>query len=448
MNPLLQRGGLPPFDQITPELVGPAMLQLLTEADAALDAVTAPDFAADWNAVASVLDVATERLGRAWSAVSHLNSVADTPALRAAYNASLPKVTAFWTRLGSDERLYAKYKAMPESMLDTEQCQARKNALRDFVLGGAELTGADKERFAAIQERQAELSQKFSENALDATDKFSLVVSAEELAGVPEDLLHNTREAAKAAQCDGHKLSLKLPCYLPVMQFADSARAARTDVPRLCHPRRRIRRRRNCATTTTPALIREILALRQEEARLLGFANFAELSLAAKMAASPRAVIDFLHDLAARARPFALQDLADLRAFAAAELHIADPQAWDWAYIGEKLKHARYAFSEQEVKQYFTLPKVLAGLFKIVETLFDVAIRPDEAPVWHADVSFYPHRTRRDRPGRAVLPRYHGPRRQAGRRLDGRCPHPLAAPRQPAACRRRWRTWSAISPRA
>ncbi len=388
MNPLLNCSGLPLFDSIKPEHVGPAIDQLLAEADSALTTVTAPDFACEWSAIASVLDVATERLGRAWGAVNHLNSVADSPELRAAYNASLPKVTEFWTRLGADERLYAKYKAIPASSLDAEQTQAHKNALRDFVLGGAELVGKDRERFAAIQERLAELSQKFSENALDATDKFSLFVSADQLAGVPDDVLRSTRVAARALDRDGHKLSLKLPCYLPVMQFADAA-SVREQMYRAYATRASDQAQEDLRQFDNAGLIREILALRQEEARLLGFGNFAELSLATKMAQSPQAVVEFLHDLARRARPFAEQDLVDLRAFAGSELAIDDPKAWDWAYIGEKLKLARYAFSEQEVKQYFTLPKVLAGLFNIVETLFDVSIRPDSAPVWHADVSFY-----------------------------------------------------------
>ena len=388
MNPLLRHGGLPLFDQIRPEHVAPAIDQLLTEADTALETVTAAGFAADWTGIAAVLDVATERLGRAWGAVSHLNSVADTPQLRAAYNARLPQVTEFWTRLGSDERLYAKYKAIPQASLNAEQQQAHKNALRDFVLGGAELHGSDKERFAVLQERLAELGQKFSENTLDATDKFSLFVSTEAMAGVPQDVLHNTRDAAQALEREGHKLSLKLPCYLPVMQWAD-APDLREQMYRAYATRASDQAQEDLRRYDNAALIREILTLRQEEARLLRFANFGALSLAAKMAPSPQTVIDFLHDLARRARPHALQDLSDLRSFAQAELGMADPQAWDWAYVGEKLKQARYAFSEQEVKQYFTLPKVLAGLFKIVETLFDVVIRPDTTPVWAPDVSFF-----------------------------------------------------------
>ena len=388
MNPLLQTDGLPLFDQIQPDHVGPAIEQLLGEADKALETVTAPDYPSDWKAIATVLDVATERLGSAWGAVNHLNSVADTPALRSAYNASLPKVTEFWTRLGADERLYAKYKAIDTTRLNAEQRQAHKNALRDFVLGGAELAGADRDRFAAIQERLAELSQKFSENALDATDKFSEYVASDVMAGVPQDVLQNTREAAQAAGHDGHKLSLKLPCYLPVMQFADNAQL-RATMYRAYGTRASEQAPEPMRQYDNTALMHEILALRQEEAQLLGFGNYGELSLKSKMATSPQAVIDFLRDLAHRAKTFGEQDLADLRQFAASELGMQDPQPWDWAYIGEKLKQARFAFSEQEVRQYFPLPKVLEGLFKIVETLFNVAIRPDKAPVWNPGVHFY-----------------------------------------------------------
>ena len=197
-NPLLDFTGLPRFDQIRPDHVAPAMDHLLTRADAALDAVTAPDFAAQWDAIAGVLDVATEQLGRAWGAVGHLNSVADTPELRAAFNAVLPKVTDFWTRLGADERLYAKYKAIDPASLNPEQRQAHRNALRNFVLGGAELTGGARERFARIQERQAELAQKFSENALDATDSFAYFATEAEMDGVPDDVTQAARAAAAA----------------------------------------------------------------------------------------------------------------------------------------------------------------------------------------------------------------------------------------------------------
>jgi oligopeptidase A len=384
-NPLLDFKDLPLFDQVRPEHVAPALDELLGQADQALATVTGPDFPADWNAIAKVLDVATERLGRAWGMVGHLNAVADTPELRAAYNEALPRVTEFWTRLGADEKLYAKYKAIEASKLTPEQRQAHKNALRNFMLSGAELTGAAKERFAQIQERQAELSQKFSEHALDATDAFSYFASEDELEGVPPDVVQAARTAAEADGQAGYKLTLKMPSYLPVMQFGHNRtlreRLYRAYVTRASD-------QGDPKFDNTP-LIREILSLRQEEAKLLGYANFAEVSVVPKMAESPAQVVQFLRDLGRRAHPYALKDVEDMRSFAAAKLGIADPQAWDWGYIAEKLKEERYAFSEQEVKQYFTAPKVLAGLFKIVETLFEVEIRKDYAPVWNPSVEFY-----------------------------------------------------------
>lgn len=407
-NPLLDFKDLPLFDQVRPEHVAPALDELLGQANHALAAVTGPDFPADWNAMAKVLDVATERLGRAWGVVGHLNAVADTPELRAAYNEALPRVTEFFTRLGADEKLYAKYKAIDPSGLEPEQRQAHKNALRNFRLSGAELTGTAKERFAQIQERQAELSQKFSEHALDATDAFAYYAAEDELDGVPPDVVQAARAAAEAEGKSGHKLTLKMPSYLPVMQFGHNRtlreRLYRAYVTRASDqgdPR----------FDNTP-LVREILALRQEEARLLGYANFAEVSVVPKMAESPEQVIRFLRDLAHRARPYAAKDVQDMRTFASQELGIEDPQAWDWSYIGEKLKEARYAFSEQEVKQYFTAPKVLAGLFKIVETLFEVEIRRDHAPAWNPAVEFY----RIERGGALVGQFYLDPSARTGKR--------------------------------
>ena len=387
-NPLLTFDELPRFDRIRPADVAPAIDELLSQANAALETVTAGAFPANWEDIARVLDVSLERLGRAWGVVNHLNSVLDTPELRAAYNAALPRVTEFFTRLGADERLYAKYKAIDPATLNSEQRQAHKNAVRNFVLGGAELVGAARERFAAIQERQAELSQKFSENALDATDAFAYCAQESELAGVPADVQQAALAAAKAEGKSGYKLTLKMPCYLPIMQFAHSS-ALRERLYRAYVTRASDQSDAPSRQFDNSALMAEMLALRLEEARLLGYGNFGELSVVPKMAESPEQVITFLRDLAARARPFAERDLADLRAFAAEQFQLTHPQAWDWAYVGEKLKEARYAFSEQEVKQYFPAPKVLAGLFKIVETLFDVRISLDQAPVWHSDVAFY-----------------------------------------------------------
>ena len=387
-NPLLDFSDAPLFDRILPEHVSPAVDALLVDAQAALVKVTASNFPASWNGISAVLDVATEKLGRAWGAVSHLNGVADTPELRAAYNAALPVITEFYTRLGADEALYAKYKAIDNSTLNTEQKQAHKNAMRNFVLSGAELMGAAKERFAKIQEQQAELSQKFSENALDSTDAFAYYASESELAGVPQDVVETARELAKTEGKDGYKLTLKMPSYLPVMQFAASS-ALREVLYRAFSTRASDQAPAEFSKFDNSAVISEILALRLEESKLLGYNNFGEVSVVAKMAKSPDEVITFLRDLARRARPFAEQDVADLRAFAAEHLNLKDPQPWDFSYISEKLKEDRYAFSEQEVKQYFTAPKVLAGLFKIIETLFEVAIHKDQAPVWKPGVQFF-----------------------------------------------------------
>lgn len=389
---LLDFSDLPHFDAIRPEEVGAAVDELLQAAQQALETVTAPDFPAEWTPMASVLDVTTERLGRCWGAISHLNSVADTPELRAAYNAALPRVTEFWTRLGADERLYAKYKAMNRAQLTAEQAQAHSNAMRGFVLGGAELQGEAKTRFAAVQERMAELSQKFSENALDATDAYAYYASAEELAGVPADTVQATKHAAEAEGKTGHKITLKLPIYLPVMQFGTD-RALRERLYRAYVTRASDQGNSqevpDGAKFDNTALIQELLALRQEEAALLGYPHFAAVSLVPKMAHSTEQVTTFLRDLARKARPYAEQDLADMRQFAAEQLHLNDPQAWDWTYIGEQLRQARYAYSEQDVKPYFPAPKVLEGLFHIIQTLFEVSIEPDTAAVWHPGVQFF-----------------------------------------------------------
>lgn len=387
-NPLLESSSLPLFDRIQPADVAPAIDTLLARASEALETVVASDFPAQWEAISAVLDVATEKLGTAWSAINHLNSVADTPELRAAYNEALPKVTEFWTNLGADERLYAKYKAIDPASLNKEQRAAWDHAMRGFVLSGAELQGAAKERFAQIQARSAELAQKFSENALDATDAFAYYAKIDELDGVPADVIAAAKAAAEADGKEGYKLTLKMPSYLPVMQFAQSS-ALREKIYHAYVTRASDQAEGDAAKFDNTAVMKEILALRLEESQLLGYKNFGEVSVVTKMADSPKQVIDFLRDLGQRARPYAEKDVTDLRAFAKTELSIAEPQPWDWAFIGEKLKEARYSFSEQELKQYFPAPKVLAGLFKIVETLFEVSIRRDEAPVWNSCVEFY-----------------------------------------------------------
>ena len=411
-NPLLHITDLPAFDAIRPEHVTPAVDTLLAQANAALEHAVSPMVAADYDAMSAVLDVATERLSRAWGAVSHLNAVADTPALRAAYTENLPKLTEFHTRLGADERLYAKYKAIhasaPTADLTAPRRKALANALRDFVLSGAELSGTDKARFAAIQARAADLEQQFSEHVLDATDGFCHYATGAALEGVPAEVLQATREAAQADGLEGHKLTLHYPVYGPVMQYARD-RALRQTLYTAYVTR---------ASELGPIsrdngpLMDELLALRHEAAALLGHANYAELSLVPKMARSATEVQSFLRDLAARARPHAEKDLAELRRFAAAELGLQDLASWDLAYAGEKLKEARFAFSDQEVKRYFTEPRVLTGLFEIVQTVFEVTITLDVAPVWHDSVRFY----RVERNGQLLAQFYLDPYARAGKR--------------------------------
>ena len=395
-NPLLQPAALPAFADIRPEHITPALDALLPEAEAALEAAVSAQVPTDYAALSAALDVPLERLSRAWHAVGHLNAVVNTPELREAYNANLGRVTEFHTRLGADERLYAKYKALaaadtPAKPLTPARHQALSHALRDFVLSGAELQGQARTRFAAIQERSAELAQQFSEHLLDATDGFSLLATPAQMTGVPADICEQTRAAAQEAGQVGHRLSLQMPVYLPVMQYAHD-RALREQLYRAYVTR---------ASDLGPAdhdnspLMAELLALRAEEAQLLGQPNYAALSLVPKMAQSPAEVNDFLVDLANRARPHAQRDLDELRAYAADKLGLHDLQAWDLAYVSEQLKESRYAFSEQDLKQYFTEPRVLEGLFRIVETLFEVRIRPDTAPVWHDSVRFF----RIERPG-------------------------------------------------
>lgn len=389
-NPLLDATGLPAFDRISPEHIAPALDTLLAQAEDALAQVTQPDFPAQWLAISRVLDVATERLGRAWSAITHLHNVADTPPLRAAYTAQLPRMTEFGTRLGSSHELFAKYKAIDAAQLNAEQQRALAHTLQGFVLGGALLAGPNKDRFAQIQEELALAGQTFGEHSMDATDAFEWLADPSDLAGVPADVRHTAQQAASA---DGHhgrcKLTLKMPCYLPVMQFAHQ-RSVREVMYRAYVTRASDQAEGDSARARDNApVVQTLLRLRQEEAQLLGYANYAEVSLVPKMAQSPQQVGDFLHHMAQCARPYALQDLADLTQFAQQNGHEGALQAWDMAYWSERLKESRFSFSEQEVKSHFPAPRVLAGLFRIIESLFDVRIHPDQAPTWHSAVEFY-----------------------------------------------------------
>ncbi len=387
MNPLLDFSGLPCFDRIKPEHVGPAMDELLAAARAAVESSThAP---ATWDAFVAPLEDANERLGRAWGQAAHLHAVMDSPPLREAYNAALPKVSQYWTELGQNQALFQKYKELASSESFASLSRARKkiveNALRDFRLGGAELAPEKKKIYAAIQEELAKLSAKFSENVLDATNAFSIVVDGGRISGIPEDVLQAAREAAEKENKAGWKFTLHAPSYLPVMQYADE-RTLRETLYRENATRASEFGKPEWDNTS---LIARIVALRREVARLLGYVNFAEVSLEPKMAETPAQVLAFLEDLARHARPFAEKDAAELKEFAKNELAIENLEAWDVAYASEKLRAKRYAFSDQEVKRYFPEDVVLGGLFRVAETLYQVKITPSQAPVWHDEVRFF-----------------------------------------------------------
>ena len=390
-NPLLDFSGLPRFDLIKPEHVTSAISALLEQNRAVVAQLEAPAPQVSWDSFVVPLENATEQLARAWGIVGHLHAVVDTPELRAAYNENLPKITEFWTALGQNLALYQKYKALAASPEYRDFPPARKkiveNALRNFRLGGAELPDDKKARFAAIQEELAALSTRFSENVLDATNDYALFVEQEpELAGLPEDALHAARAAAEKDGKPGFKFTLHFPSYFPLLQFADD-RALREKIYR-ANATKASELGEKPEWNNSQSMV-SLLKLRDEEAKLLGYRNFAEVSLVPKMAKTPQEVIQFLQDLAAKARPFAENDLAELRIFAKTELGIDALQAWDLAYASEKLREKRYAFSEQEVKQYFPEPKVIDGLFRLVQTLFSVTIAPDIAPNWHKDVKFF-----------------------------------------------------------
>ena len=394
-NPLLDFSGLARFSEIRPEHVKPAIDTLLDKTRAVVAELEKPADDVTWENFVEPLEDASEKLGRAWGIVGHLNSVVDTPELRAAYNEAEPKLVEFWTAVSQNLALFDKYKALKAgphyAALSAERKKVIENALRDFRLGGAELPEEQKKRFAEIQEEHAALTTRFSENVLDATNDFVLLVEDEaELAGLPDDAKRAARAAAEADGKSGFKFTLHFPSFFPILQYADNralrARVYRANVTKASLLGEDFSKRVEWDNT---ANIDHILRLRREEAQLLGFDNYAQLSLVPKMAQSPQQVIAFLEDLGHRARPFAENDLAELRAFAAEQLNLPQLEAWDVPYASEKLREQRYAFSEQEVKQYFPEPKVTGGLFHLVQQLFDVRITADSAPGWHPDVRFF-----------------------------------------------------------
>jgi len=389
-NPLLDFSGLPRFASVRAEHVAPAVDELIAGGRATVERLAALDVAPTWENFVEPLDDANEKLARAWSQVSHLNAVLNSPQLREAYNTALPRVTQYFSEQGQDQRLHAGFKALAASSAFTAFTPARKrhveNELRDFRLGGAELPPPQKARFLEIQEELARTASRFQDNVLDATSDFGLYVADEaELSGIPQDVRDTARVAAAKDGREAWKLTLHMPCYQPVLQYADHAglrermyRAYVTRASEFGKPE-----------WDNTANIRRLLELRSEAAKLLGFGSFADLSLATKMAATPREALDFLEDLARRSKPFAERDMQEVREFAREALGMAEVRAWDVAYASEKLRQQRYSFSDQEVKQYFPEDEVLAGMFRVVETIYSVKIRPAEAETWHPSVRFF-----------------------------------------------------------
>ncbi len=390
LNPLLDFTGLPRFEAIKTEHIAPAIDLLLAQNRTCIESLTRPGTKATWADFVAPLEDANERLARAWGVVGHLHGVLDSPELRSAHGANQPRIVQYYTELGQNLALFEKYKALkaaPEfATLSQAQRKIVDNEIRDFRLSGAELSPQKKLRFAAIAEELARLATRFSENLLDATNAFALhLEDPNKLEGIPADVIDAAHEAAAKDGKPGWKFGLHAPSYVPFMQYA-AARALREQMYRAYVTRAS---EFGQAELDNTALISQMLRLHHEAAQLLGYANHAEVSLVPKMARSPRQVLDFLNDLAGKALPFARKDYAELSAFAAAELGLAQLEAWDLAYASEKLRAARYAFSDREVKQYFPQAKVLEGMFRVVEKIFGVRIEPDQAQTWDPSVRFF-----------------------------------------------------------
>lgn len=395
LNPLLDFSGLPRYGSIRTEHIESAVDSLLAENRELIGGLTRSEIPATWTDIVKPLENANERLGRAWGAVAHLHGVLDSPELRNAFEANQPKIVQYYTELGQNLALFNKYKSLKASpefnALEPAQRKIIDNELRDFRLSGAELPEKEKKRFADLQEELARVCTQFSNNVLDATNAFTVLIEdVSELAGVPADTIEAASEAAHNDGASGWKLTLKAPCYIPVMQYAEN-RALREKLYR-AHVTRASEfetAAEGPAPRDNTPLIMQILKLRRESASLLGYANYSELSLTTKMAQKPAEVLEFLDDLAQKALPYARRDMAELEAFARDELHHDRLNAWDLAFVSEKLRAKRYSFSDQEVKQYFPEEKVLEGMFRVVEHLYGIRVLPDQTESWDAAVRFF-----------------------------------------------------------
>jgi oligopeptidase A len=396
-NPLLETHELPPFSAIQPEHVEPAISQLIDANRKHLQALLSDLQQPSWDNLVAPLEAQGDLLDQAWSPVSHLNAVCNNDALRTAYNNSLALLTEYGTEVSQNTELYNAYQQLADSedygRLTQAQKQAVDNALRDFRLGGVALDGEQKKRFGAIQKRLSELSTQFSNNVLDATQAwFKHFTDAEALAGLPESALAQAAQAAAQKQLSGYVVTLDFPSYLAVMMYADN-RQLREEMYTAYVTRASADGKKadgsSAAQWDNSALITETLALRHELAQLLGFANYAERSLASKMAESTQQVLDFLNELAQKSRPLAERDIQELRDFAATQ-GCTDLQPWDMTYYSEKLRVEKYAISQEELRPYFPAERVITGMFDVVKRLYDIDIvQVAVFDSWHPDVRFY-----------------------------------------------------------
>lgn len=392
-NPLLTGAPIPDFAAIRAEHVEPAIDRILADNRAELEGLLAANENYTWNNLIAPIEAMDDRLNRAWSPVSHLNAVLNSEALRQAYNTCLPKLSEYATERGQNERLYRAYRQIAEGpeyqRLDTVQRKMIDDALRDFRLSGVALPEESKARYKAIMQRLAQLGSQFQDNVLDATQAWEKpIAEASNLAGLPESSLAMLRQNAERQGRDGWLLNLEFPCYFAVLNYADD-RALREELY-TAYSTRASDQGPQAGQWDNASIMEDILALRCETAQLLGFASYAEYSLATKMAETPEQVLGFLDDLARRAKPQAERDLAELTAFAREQHGVDELVPWDIPYYSEKLRQHRYEISQEELRPYFPEPRVVSGLFAVVERLFGVRFEPDaELPVWHEDVRGY-----------------------------------------------------------
>ena len=392
-NPLLTMSGLPPFEQIKPEHVEPAIDSLLAEDRRGVEQLLSEVKEYTWGNLIQPLENMDDRLSRVWSPVSHMNSVVNSESLRDAYNACLPKLSEYSTEMGQNAGLYQAYRAVKDSkgyaQLDTAQKKVIDNALRDFHLSGVDLPEVKKARYKEIRQQLSKLTTKYEENVLDATQGWTRQIEDEaRLAGLPESAQAMAKQAAAQKELNGWLFTLDFPSYFAVMTYADD-RDLRSEMHE-AYVTRASEQGPNAGKWDNSQVMEDILALRHELAQLLGYKSYAERSLVTKMADTPERVLGFLHDLAKRSKPVADKEFQELEEFARNEHGVENLQPWDISYYSEKLRQHTYAISQEELKPYFPETSVIGGMFEVVKRLYGISIKQtDGAEVWHPDVRFY-----------------------------------------------------------